>query len=837
MSNFLSALHNKIMLGDGALGTMLVKEGLPPGENPELWMLSHPEKVQSITKAYLNAGSEVLQTNTFGANRLKLQEYNAQGRVKEINLTAARLVREVAGNKAFVAGIIGPTGYFPAPLSEYSWAELVDVFREQAEALQAGGVDFLFLETFSDLGEARAALFAAKNYTTLPVACSLTYTNGRTLTGTDPETAAVVLEAMGADLIGANCSTGPQELLPIMEAYQKATRLPLLVEPNAGLPELINGQTVYRETPAMMAEFVHPFLRLGVRLMGACCGSTPAHLQAMGEKVHTFRENTATSNETTTATVTTSATATVTDHAVKQSCPLTTRLASRTRVITLGSGEFPRLIGERINPTARKAIAQAFRESKWELILQEGYEQVEKGAQLLDLNVGVPGLDQGELLRQGVRQLQMALDTPLVLDCTNPAALEKGLQEYQGKALINSVNGEEESLAAILPLAKKYGAAVLGLTLDENGIPEKAEERYKIAEKIVSRAKAYGIPPENILIDCLVLTAAANPALSLETIKAIALVKERLGVPCVLGLSNVSHGLPQRSWLNNAFLALALGAGLDAAIANPHDARIGETLAAGALLTGRDPSAVNYLQATGKALALSSALTSETGNNAGNTAAKEKALSLTTLHEYILQGLKEPIIPLLEKLLAETNLEPLTIINDGIIPPLEKIGELYAQGKVFLPQLMLAGDAVKTAFSYLQTHFPASTGESKGTVVIGTVKGDVHDIGKNIVKALLENHGYKVIDLGKNVPAEAFIEAAQKEKAQLVGLSALMTTTMVEMEKIIAEIKNAKLPVQVIVGGAVVTAEYARQIGADGYGKDAVEAVKVVRTLLQNTNR
>jgi len=837
LSKFLATLHNKILLGDGALGTMLVKEGLPPGYNPELWMLSHPEKVQNITKAYLAAGSEVLQTNTFGANRLKLQEYNAQDRVKEINLTAARLVREVVGNNAFVAGIVGPTGYFPAPLSEYTWVQLVEVFREQVEALQAGGVDFLFLETFSDLGEARAALFAAKNYTSLPVACSLTYTNGRTLTGTDPETAAVVLEAMGADLLGANCSTGPQELLPIMEAYQKATRLPLLVEPNAGLPELVEGQTVYRETPTKMAEFVKPFLQLGVRLIGACCGSTPAHIKAMGEKVLTFNKNTATSNATVTAT---GHAATENNDPLNSSVnhpfPFPTRLASRSKVITLGSSELPRLIGERINPTARKTIAQAFRESKWDLILQEGYEQVEKGAQLLDLNVGVPGLDQGELLLQGIRQLQMALDTPLVLDCTNPAALEKGLQEYQGKALINSVNGEEESLAAILPLAKKYGAAVLGLTLDENGIPEKAADRFKIAEKIVARANSLGIPKENILIDCLVLTAAANPALTLETIKAIALVKEHLGVPCVLGLSNVSHGLPQRSWLNNTFLALALGAGLDAAIANPHDTRIGETLAAGALLTGRDPSAENYLQATGKALELSSTLTAGTGNDTGNTAAKGKPLSLTTLHDYILQGQKEPIIPLLEQLLAQANLEPLTIINEGIIPPLEKIGELFAQGKVFLPQLMLAGDAVKTAFSYLQVHFPASTGENKGTIVIGTVKGDVHDIGKNIVKALLENHGYKVIDLGKNVPAEAFLEAAQKEKAQIVGLSALMTTTMVEMEKIIVEIKKAKLPVQVMVGGAVVTAEYARQIGADGYGKDAVEAVKVVRTLLQKAN-
>lgn len=826
MSKFLPALQEKILLGDGALGTMLVKEGLPPGYNPELWMLANPEKLKKIHHAYLTAGSQVVQTNTFGANRLKLQEYNASEQVKNINITAAHLVREAVGDAAFVAGIVGPTGYFPAPLSEYTWSQLVDVFREQVEALQAGGVDFIFLETFSDLGEARAALFAAKNYTTLPVACSLTYSGNRTLTGTDPGTAAVVLEAMGADLIGANCSTGPQELLPIMEEYSKATNLPLLVEPNAGMPELVEGKTVYRETPEIMADFVDSFVRLGIRLIGACCGSTPAHLQAMGEKL-----------------------ASLSSFSPTQPIKFPTRLASRTKVVTLGSNVLPRLIGERINPTARKAIAQAFRGKKWDTILQEGYDQVEKGAQLLDLNVGVPALDEGELLIQGIRQLQMALDTPLVLDCTNPEALEKGLQEYHGKALINSVNGEEKSLNTILPLAKKYGAAVLGLTLDEKGIPERAEDRCKIAEKIVHRALAAGLAKEDVFIDCLVLTAATNPALTLETIKAIALVKKQLGVCCVLGLSNVSHGLPQRSWLNNAFLALALGAGLDAAIANPHDAKIGETLAAGALLTGRDPGAKNYLQAAGKTPILSTSTLSGTATNPTNNLTTSnhitsndptinetnngKLVSLTTLHEYIFQGQKEPVVPLIKQLLTKTN--PLTIINEGIIPPLEKLGDLFARGEIFLPQLMLAGDAVKAAFSYLKEHLPASTFEDKGTIVLGTVKGDIHDIGKNIVKALLENHGYKVIDLGKNVPTQTFIETAKAEKAQIIGLSALMTTTMVEMEEVIKKVKKEKLPIQVMVGGAVVTADYARQIGADGYGKDAVEAVKIVQTLLQKT--
>lgn len=799
MSDFINIIKNQVLIGDGAMGTMLFKCGLGIGENPEIWMLSNPDKLKTIHRSYLEAGARVIQTNTFGANRLKLGEYEAASKVREINITAARLVREVVGNKAFIAGIIGPTGHFPAPVGDVDWTDLVEVFKEQSMALEEGGADFILFETFSDLGEIRAALFAAKNYTSLPVACSLTYTNGRTLTGTTPAIAAAVLSPLGADLIGANCSTGPKDLLQVMKEYRSATTLPLLVEPNAGLPEIIDGKLIYNETPEMFASYVEPFRKIGVNLIASCCGSTPEHTRAMNKAL---------------------ASSTPEFSAMPQN--KTTYLASRSKIVGIGSNHLPVIIGERINPTARKAIAQAFREENWNLITQEGFAQVDAGAQLLDLNTGVPGLDESVLLKHGVRQLQLSLDIPLVLDCTQPAALEKGLQEYQGRALINSVNGEEKSLRTILPLAKKYGASVLGLCLDERGIPDKAEARLEIAKRIVDRALEYGLAKEDIIIDCLVLTAATSPELSMETVRAIALVKDRLSVATALGLSNVSHGLPQRSWLNSAFLALTLGAGLDAAIANPSDTRIKETMTATALLTGRDKGANNYLISAGKPVA----------QNISDNKTTELPPTLESLTSLIFHGQLEPLIPLLKELLK--NHDMLTIINQGILPALEKIGNLFAKGDVFLPQLIMSGDSAKQAFTFLKENFPDHSPEQKGTIVIGTVRGDIHDIGKNITAAILENHGYRVIDLGKNISGEEFLAAVIKEKAQIVGLSALMTTTMVEMAPIIRLIKTHDPSVKVIVGGAVVTEEFAHEINADGYGKDAVDAVRVVGALLNN---
>lgn len=797
MSQFLNILSKQVLLGDGAMGTMLVGNGLPAGESPEVWMLSNPEQLKSIHRAYLEAGSQVVQTNTFGATRLKLQEYDAAHLVEEINITAARLVREVVGTQAFVAGIVGPTGQFPAPLGEITWLELVDVFREQVIALEKGGVDFIFLETFSDLGEIRAALYAAKQYTSLPVACSLTYSKGRTLTGSTPEIAAITLAAMGANLLGANCSTGPEELLEVMKSYRSSTNLPLLVEPNAGVPELVDGQTVFRATPQYLAKFAEAFREAGVNLIGACCGSTPAHIKAMSDALQSRQP--------------------LKSFASPSHFP--TRLTSRSKTISLGTGETPRIIGERINPTARKAIAQAYRDNNYDFIIQEGITQVEAGAHILDVNTGVAGLKESLLLPQAVQKLQMSLDIPLVLDSTDPEALERGLREYQGKALINSVNGEEKSLEAILPLAKRYGAAVLGLTLNEKGIPEKAEDRLEIASYIVQRAKEYGIPAEDILIDCLVLTAATSPAAAMETVRAIALVKRELGVATTLGLSNVSHGLPQRSWLNATFLALALGAGLDSAIASPLDNRISETFLSAALLTGRDPSARNYLAAAGKAIPTTAPFKID------------QASTLENLQTCIFNGQQEVIASLLEQLLLKH--DTMTVINQGVIPPLEKIGDLFAKGEAFLPQLMLAGDAARAAFEYIKSKMPPGSVTDKGTIVIGTVQGDIHDIGKNIVSALLENHGFRVIDLGKNVTATDFVSTAKKEKAQVIALSALMTTTAPGMAQVIADVRQAGLVVKVLVGGAVVTPEYATQIGADGYGKDAVEAVKVVQSWLQ----
>jgi len=800
LADFLHTIQKKVLIGDGAMGTMLYKLGLGYDESPELWMLAHPNELKSVHFSYLEAGAQIIQTNTFGANRIKLSEYGAEHRVREINSMAVHIVREAVGDKAFIAGIIGPSGHFPFPLGDIEWTVLADAFEEQAQALAEAGVDFIFLETFSDLGEIRAALLAAKKVTSLPVACSMTYTGGRTLTGTTPAVAAAVLGPLGADLIGANCSTGPKDLLKIMQEYSIATDLPLLVEPNAGLPELINNIPVYNETPEKFAAYVEPFRQAGASLIASCCGSTPEYTKAMRKALAS----------------TTPALRT----GIKQSAVLT---ASRSKIVMIGSSSLPVIIGERINPTARKSISDAFKENNWETIAQEGFLQVDSGAHMLDLNVGVPGSDESELLRTGVRKLQMSLDIPLVLDCINPHALEKGLQEFQGRALINSVNGEEKSLRSILPLAKKYGAAVLGLCLDEKGIPEKAEDRLLIAERIVREAQEYGLKKSDVLIDCLVLTAAASPELSMETPRAISMVKEKLGVGTVLGLSNVSHGLPQRSWLNAAFLSICIGAGLDAAITNPSDSRIQETLVSAALLAGRDPGANNYIYRSGSQPQM---IPSE----------KEDSVLEPTfekLNDLIYNGRQDSLTNLLTELIKNHSM--LEIVNNGILPPLEKIGKLFASGEVFLPQLILSGDSAKAAFAFLKESFPGTALRTKATVVIGTVRGDVHDIGKNIVAALLENHGYRVVDLGKNVPAEEFLAAAIDENAQIVGLSALMTTTMTEMKPVIRLLRQECPAVKIIIGGAVLTEQFAKEIDADGYGKNAVEAVALVDSLLRQT--
>lgn len=837
MHQIMEAFQQGVLVADGAMGTMLQAQGLPAGGSPEVLMLENPKRILDIQLAYAKAGAQIIETNTFGANRLKLAEFNCQDKVREINTLAVRLAREAAGPDGLVAGLVGPTGQFPRPIGTVPFTELRDVFREQIQALSLAGADMIYLQTFSDLGEARAAYLAARDVTTLPVAVSLTYDlNLRTLTGTDPVTAASVFAALGADMLGVNCGFGPEEMLSVLDSYRKTCKLPLLVEPNAGLPVLVDGKSVFPMSPEEMADFVPMMLELGVRYIGSCCGSTPEHTRAIARKVEASLE----------------------DLKVLEPSQPASSLSSRSKTIFLGEGFPPRLIGERINPTARKALAEALKEGNYSRLIQEGVQQIHAGADLLDVNAGMAGGDEeNDLLRTSYR-LQQILDCPLVIDSVNPQALEQALLHFQGKALINSVNGESSSLENILPLAKQYGAAVLGLTLDSRGIPETAEGRLAIARRILEKALDQGLSKEDVYIDCLVMSCATDPALSRETLKAIRLVKEELGLVTVLGLSNISHGLPKRPWLNHAFLAQALAAGLDAVIANPLDAGIRQTLAAGAMLTGRDPHGLRYIEQTKRedALAAEEAAQSLTqpktaaapeaivehmegslpsGSSAGAGAIPEDTppavkVQLLELQQAILNGNEEVIPEQIEKLLPERSF--LELVAQAIIPALEISGDSFARGETFLPQLLLTADGARRAFDYLKRALPSEAPQTRETVVLGAVAGDVHDIGKNIVKALLESYGYQIVDLGKNVSSERFIEAVKEHRAQVLGLSALMTTTMTEMAPIIEKIRKERLPVSVIVGGAVLTKEYADSIGADAYVKDAAEAHSIIRQLL-----
>lgn len=837
MHQIMEAFQQQILVSDGAMGTMLQARGLAAGGSPEVLMLEDPQRILDIQTAYAKAGARIIETNTFGANRLKLAEFGCQDKVREINALAVGLAREAAGSQSFVAGIVGPTGQFPRPIGSVPFLELKEVFAEQIQALSLAGVDMIYLQTFSDLGEARAAYLAARDVTTLPVAVSLTYdAKLRTLTGTDPQTCATVFSALGADMLGVNCGFGPQEMLPVLDSYRKTCSLPLLAEPNAGLPVLLEGKSVFPMSPEEMADYVPMMLELGVRCIGSCCGSTPEHTRAIARKVETSLENLK----------------------ILEPARPVPALASRSRTLFLGSGCPPRLIGERINPTARKALASALQSGNYSRLIQEGVAQIHAGADLLDVNTGMAGGDEAEHLLRTSYRLQQMLDCPLVLDSVDPLALEKALIHFQGKALINSVNGESGSLDKILPLAKQYGAAVLGLTLDSRGIPDKAEDRLAIARRILDRALAEGIPREDVYIDCLVLSCATDPALARETLKGIRLVKEELGLVTVLGLSNISHGLPKRPWLNHAFLAQALAAGLDAVIANPLDAGIRQTLAAGALLSGRDPHGLRYIQRTKQedTLAAEEAAQSLTQPKAEVppqqvVASMEESLpggggagadgipadtppalkvQLLELQQSILSGNEEVIPEELEKLLDSRSF--LELVAQAIIPALELAGDSFAKGETFLPQLLLAADGARCAFDYLKKALPSEAPQKRETVVLGAVAGDVHDIGKNIVRALLESYGYQIVDLGKNVPAQAFVDAVKKHHAQVLGLSALMTTTMTEMAPIIRQIRQEHLPVSVIVGGAVLTRDYAETIGADAYVKDAAEAHTIIRQLL-----
>lgn len=836
---------------------MLQARGLKPGECPEWLNVRDPQAVQAVHQAYLAAGASIIQTNTFGGNRYKLGEYGLAERVREINQAAVRLAKDAAGERGLVAVSMGPTGLLSAPYGTATFDDFYAAFAEQAQAAAEAGADLISLETMSDLQEIRAALIAVKENTNLPVLAQMTFEpNGRTVMGTDPKTAAIVLSTLGADAVGANCSGGAAELLAVLKEMAQVTSRPLVVQPNAGLPKLLDGRTVFEQTPETMASYALKLLETGAWIIGGCCGTTPEHIQAISQVLRGKPP------------------------AVREPLGIS-GLTSRSCTVIVGGGS-PVFVGERINPTARKKLAEDIREGRMQMVLQEARSQVEAGAPILDVNMGVPGIDEPAAMQKAVMQIQAAVDVPLVIDSANPQAIEAGLKAFAGKPLINSVNGEAKSLQTILPLAKRYGAAVLGLTLDERGIPATAAERASVAQRIVQAAVEHGIAKEDVYIDCLVQTASAQQAQVLETLKGVQLVKQELGVKTVLGVSNVSHGLPAREILNAAFLAMAVGFGLDLPIMNPYEQRMREALTAAAVLTNRDEYCGRYIEefrdfkksaAPGREAAVLPASPAAAGPRETSETAPAAAVSIgsgeksdaapvvpTTptaavngtlapgvqpkptlggelqrqVFQAIIDGNRTGITELIKRAL-DFGLEPLTLVNQAMIPGIEEVGKRYEAQTFFLPQLILGAETMKAGFALLRPLLSSSGKQlGVGKIVLATVQGDIHDIGKNIVAIMLENYGFEVIDLGKDVPTAEILAVAEKEKAELIGLSALMTTTMPRMAEVVAEVEKRNLPIRVMIGGAVVTPEYAEKIGAHAYAADAragvLKALELVGT-------
>ena len=789
----------KILFFDGAMGSMLQARGLKLREIPEVLNLTNPDLILSIHNEYKNAGADFVTSNTFGANKFKLAKSGRS--VSEVVSAGAKLARQAAGNN-YAALDIGSTGRVMAPSGDASFEEIYDAVAEMVNAGK-NFCDVILLETFTDLYELKAAVLAAKESSNLPVFATMSFEqSGRTFFGTSIEAMTATLEGLGIDALGVNCSLGPRQLLPLVEKICSLSHIPVMVQPNAGLPVMRDGVSKYDVTPDEFAEISIKFADMGVKILGGCCGTTPEHIYKMKNAVLNHSGN-----------------------VIKRNVIDETVISSSSKVTTFGK-KFV-VIGERLNPTGKKLLQKALREGNTDYLLKEAVKQQEQGADVLDLNTGLPDINEPEVLKNSLINIQGIVDLPIQIDSSDHKALEAAARIYNGKPLLNSVNGKAESLEKILPVAKKYGACVLGLTLDEKGIPETAEERFSIAERIVNAAQKIGIPRRNILIDCLTLTASAQQKLVPETLKAIKLVKKNLGVCTVLGLSNVSFGLPRRPLINRTMLIAAIMNGLDAAIINPGDADLKETLYAWNLLSGDENDINEYISYCEKNPAVSVASPQVVSSISESTNNTEGLISA------IKKGLKEEAANMTRSLMNEK--KPLEIIENYIVPALDEVGKDYETGKLFLPQLIKSAEAAKSAFEVLSLSMEKSDNtisKAKGPVILATVYGDVHDIGKNIVKTIFENYNFNVIDLGKDVPPEKIVESVKKDNAHVVGLSALMTTTVASMKETITKLKASCPDVKIIVGGAVLTPELAKYAGADFYAKDAMEGVRILEQLV-----
>lgn len=781
-------LGKEVLYFDGGMGTLLQEKGLKAGELPEVWNIEHMEEVIEIHRQYFEAGSDIVLTNTFGANALKFRDSSYE--LSDIVTAAVIHVKEAAslgvhdGREVYAALDVGPTGKLLKPMGDLDFEDAVRAFGEVMRCGEEAGADLIHIETMSDTYEMKAAVLAAKEQTNLPVFATMIFDEkGRLLTGGDVRSAVAMLEGLGVDALGINCGLGPEQMLPIFQEIVSHTSVPVIVKPNAGLPKQKDGAVYYDVDPAEFASVMEKIVEGGAAVAGGCCGTTPAHIRKM---IETLGRRSVQHVEAEEETV----------------------VSSYGQAVILGKK--PLIIGERINPTGKKRLKQALKEHDIDYILKEGITQQEKGAHILDVNVGLPDINESEMMKEVVTEIQSVTSLPLQIDTVDAEAMEAAMRIYNGKPMVNSVNGKQESMDAVFPLIKKYGGVAVGLTLDEEGIPSTAEGRIRIAGKIIREAEKYGIKKKDLVIDVLAMTVSSDPEGAKVTLEALKGVRERYGVCTVLGVSNISFGLPSRPVINAHFYTMAMQAGLSAGIVNPSSEEMMRSYYAYCALTDQDPNFEAYIQRFG-------------GTDAA--APKGKKDSELTLQAAIEKGLKEEAKEAATELLL--TLAPLEIIDSHLIPALDAVGKGFEKGTVFLPQLLMSADAAKIAFGVLKEHLAASGGseKKKQKVILATVKGDIHDIGKNIVKVLLENYSFDVRDLGKDVDPELIVQTAVDEDIRLVGLSALMTTTVASMEETIRLLRREKPDCKVMVGGAVLNQEYADMIGADFYGKDAMQSV------------
>ncbi len=781
--NLKELLKNKRLFLDGGTGTMLQKRGLQLGEGTEEWSITHPEEIVRLHREYLTAGSDIFCTNTFSVNCLKqenFEDYIAAA------FDCAKKAREGFDNK-FIAFDLGPTGRLLKPLGDLKFEDAVEVFAKNVRLAVKYGANLIMIETMNDLYETKAAVIAAKENCDLPILVSNAFgEDGKLMTGADADTVITTLTALGVDAIGMNCSFGPDKMLPVVKKYAELSPLPIIVKPNAGLPRVVDGKTVFDIDPTRFGEIMTEIATVGGTILGGCCGTTPDHIKALFDSTNAI--------------------------------PYPERKVEKRTVVssythTVGFGKTPVLIGERINPTGKKKIKEALRQKDYNFILNEGIRQVDAGVHVLDVNAGLPEIDESHALSTIVFELQSITDTPLQIDTTNPSALEKAMRIYNGKPLVNSVNGTKESMNAVFPLVKKYGGAVIALTIGENGIPETAQGRLEVAETIVKEAENWGIDKSDIIVDPLTLTVSSDPKSAKVTLESVKLIREKLGVYTSLGVSNVSFGLPERDRINSVFFTMCLQAGLDAAIMNPFSDGMMTAYHSYKALAEKDENFQEFIAFA------------ESGTAAATPISTATEVDLKTA---IIKGLKDSAAEITAKMLETA--DPMALISEHIVPALNEIGTAFEQKKSYLPQLLIAADAASSAFSGIKEKLPSSADESK-KIVIATVKGDIHDIGKNIVKVLLENYGFYVVDLGRDVAPTVVAENAKG--AKMVALSALMTTPVPAMEETIKLLRKTTPETKIMVGGAVLTQTYADMIGADFYGKDAMDAVRIAQKVFE----